>query len=77
MGQIARFVSPHRPIEAADERLVFNYTDPNELYAAYGKLRRNGVKPTCIIHEGERLTVQYREPGGAVVELCCAEQPAA
>jgi hypothetical protein len=62
---------PAQPI--ADERtnVVHKYGDPNALFAVYESLRRNGLKPTCIIREAARLSVQYREPDGTTVELRC------
>ena len=58
-------------IDIGTPSVVHEYRDANRLFAAYGELRRNGVKPACIIRDGSRLSVQYREPDGTTVELRC------
>lgn len=50
--------------------VAFTYRDPGDLFAAYGQLRRDGVKPVQILREAERISILYRDDtDGTSVEL--------
>ena len=49
--------------------VAFRYRDPGDLFAAYGQLRRDGVKPVQILREAERISILYRDLDGTTVEL--------
>jgi hypothetical protein len=66
-------IEANMPLNLADElpAVVHEYRDADALFSVYEQLHRSGMKPTCIIHDGTRLSVQYREPDGTTVELRC------